>query len=301
MEAGNIYVNRTITGARVAIEPFGGFKLSGTGPKAGGKGYLQAFHNIRFKEDVFGARIAPSDSEGSNDHIILAEASPSLTSARAVKLTDALEEFIDKFELFYQGIYLDRKELIIKYRKWIAKHLTAFQTTQHPNRVIPGQLSYNDFTKQVDHSCFVVYEQRPYLKTLLNVFSALGMGSGVTILARNKKTYNWWIHLHKLLLRADFRADQFKVYFVTENALLDVLKRPDIGVLFVDAQIDRVEKILKVTLVNNQNIKVMTKILTPHDSPSQFDFNRICADYACVRSFSINTMRHGAPLDLSFQ
>lgn len=34
MEAGNIYVNRNITGARVAIEPFGGFKFSGTGPKS---------------------------------------------------------------------------------------------------------------------------------------------------------------------------------------------------------------------------------------------------------------------------
>ena len=31
MESGNIYINRPITGARVGIEPFGGFKLSGTG------------------------------------------------------------------------------------------------------------------------------------------------------------------------------------------------------------------------------------------------------------------------------
>ncbi len=43
MRCGNVYVNRPITGARVAIEPFGGFQLSGTGPKAGGPGYVQAF------------------------------------------------------------------------------------------------------------------------------------------------------------------------------------------------------------------------------------------------------------------
>ena len=41
--AGNVYVNRPITGARVGIEPFGGFALSGTGPKAGGIDYLAAF------------------------------------------------------------------------------------------------------------------------------------------------------------------------------------------------------------------------------------------------------------------
>jgi RHH-type proline utilization regulon transcriptional repressor/proline dehydrogenase/delta 1-pyrroline-5-carboxylate dehydrogenase len=42
-EAGNIYVNRSITGARVGIEPFGGFRLSGTGPKTGSEAYPLAF------------------------------------------------------------------------------------------------------------------------------------------------------------------------------------------------------------------------------------------------------------------
>ena len=46
MECGNLYINRTITGARVGIEPFGGFKLSGTGPKAGSRAYLDAFHVV---------------------------------------------------------------------------------------------------------------------------------------------------------------------------------------------------------------------------------------------------------------
>ncbi len=43
IRAGNIYVNRKITGARVGVEPFGGFQLSGTGPKAGGGDYLLAY------------------------------------------------------------------------------------------------------------------------------------------------------------------------------------------------------------------------------------------------------------------
>ena len=43
IEAGNVYVNRPTTGARVGIEPFGGMKHSGTGPKAGGPDYLWAF------------------------------------------------------------------------------------------------------------------------------------------------------------------------------------------------------------------------------------------------------------------
>ena len=40
IRAGNIYVNRNIVGAVVGVQPFGGDRLSGTGPKAGGPHYL---------------------------------------------------------------------------------------------------------------------------------------------------------------------------------------------------------------------------------------------------------------------
>ena len=40
---GNLYVNRAITGAMVARQPFGGNRLSGTGTKAGGPGYVLQF------------------------------------------------------------------------------------------------------------------------------------------------------------------------------------------------------------------------------------------------------------------
>jgi len=42
-QAGNFYVNRKITGALVGVQPFGGFKLSGTNSKAGGPDYLRLF------------------------------------------------------------------------------------------------------------------------------------------------------------------------------------------------------------------------------------------------------------------
>ncbi|HEY5071266.1 MAG TPA: bifunctional proline dehydrogenase/L-glutamate gamma-semialdehyde dehydrogenase PutA [Caulobacteraceae bacterium] len=40
---GNLYVNRSMIGAVVGVQPFGGEGLSGTGPKAGGPHYLQRF------------------------------------------------------------------------------------------------------------------------------------------------------------------------------------------------------------------------------------------------------------------
>ncbi len=43
MQVGNLYLNRGITGALVERQPFGGFKLSGIGTKAGGPDYLLQF------------------------------------------------------------------------------------------------------------------------------------------------------------------------------------------------------------------------------------------------------------------
>jgi RHH-type proline utilization regulon transcriptional repressor/proline dehydrogenase/delta 1-pyrroline-5-carboxylate dehydrogenase len=49
IEAGNLYINRTITGAIVRRQPFGGTKLSsfGAGSKAGGPNYLREFMHVR--------------------------------------------------------------------------------------------------------------------------------------------------------------------------------------------------------------------------------------------------------------
>jgi RHH-type transcriptional regulator, proline utilization regulon repressor / proline dehydrogenase / delta 1-pyrroline-5-carboxylate dehydrogenase len=43
MLVGNLYLNRGITGAIVERHPFGGFKMSGGGTKAGSRGYLENF------------------------------------------------------------------------------------------------------------------------------------------------------------------------------------------------------------------------------------------------------------------
>ena len=43
LASGNVYVNRNMIGAVVGTQPFGGTRLSGTGPKAGGPNYLRRF------------------------------------------------------------------------------------------------------------------------------------------------------------------------------------------------------------------------------------------------------------------
>ena len=65
---GNLYINRTITGAIVARHPFGGYKMSGGGTKAGGRDYLLNFVFPRVvTENVLRRGFAPVE-EGQEEH-----------------------------------------------------------------------------------------------------------------------------------------------------------------------------------------------------------------------------------------
>lgn len=44
---GNLYINRKITGALVGVQPFGGFRMSGSNAKAGGPDYLRLFMEMK--------------------------------------------------------------------------------------------------------------------------------------------------------------------------------------------------------------------------------------------------------------
>jgi 1-pyrroline-5-carboxylate dehydrogenase len=46
-QVGNLYINRKITGALVGVQPFGGFKMSGSNAKAGGPDYLRLFMEMK--------------------------------------------------------------------------------------------------------------------------------------------------------------------------------------------------------------------------------------------------------------
>lgn len=52
-EVGNLYLNRKITGALVGVQPFGGYKLSGSNAKAGGPDYLRLFMEMKTVSERF--------------------------------------------------------------------------------------------------------------------------------------------------------------------------------------------------------------------------------------------------------
>jgi len=63
-QVGNLYINRKITGAIVGRQPFGGFKMSGIGSKAGGPDYLLQFMEPRtITENTLRRGFAPPEGD----------------------------------------------------------------------------------------------------------------------------------------------------------------------------------------------------------------------------------------------
>jgi RHH-type proline utilization regulon transcriptional repressor/proline dehydrogenase/delta 1-pyrroline-5-carboxylate dehydrogenase len=71
LEAGNVYINRSCTGAIVGRHPFGGFKMSGGGTKAGGEDYLLNFLVPRVvTENISRQGFAPEKSPEYRDEFL---------------------------------------------------------------------------------------------------------------------------------------------------------------------------------------------------------------------------------------
>ena len=62
---GNLYLNRKCTGALVGVHPFGGFNMSGTDSKAGGRDYLLLFLQAKVSAEKIGATTSRKADAGS--------------------------------------------------------------------------------------------------------------------------------------------------------------------------------------------------------------------------------------------
>ena len=77
IEAGNVYINRSCTGAVVGRHPFGGFKMSGGGTKAGGADYLLQFLLPRVvTENITRHGFAPEETPEYRDEFLWPKTEP---------------------------------------------------------------------------------------------------------------------------------------------------------------------------------------------------------------------------------
>ena len=86
LEAGNVYVNRSCTGAVVGRHPFGGFKMSGGGTKAGGGDYLLQFLLPRIvTENIMRHGFAPEETPRYREEFLVRRAGSTAVKEKAAR------------------------------------------------------------------------------------------------------------------------------------------------------------------------------------------------------------------------
>lgn len=291
---GNIYINRPITGARVGIEPFGGFKLSGTGPKAGGHDYMKSFY---VKLNLEHENRSSIFEKGSSYTPKLSRPSGLALKNRLERVEKSFEEIINNFGPLFPGIFGNDKEKILNIKEWLNTDYQVLLNNGRDNHKIPGQISFSKFDFSKSRTLYFATTDRPNIDCFLYFLMALAVGSGVTILTTNQKSYVWWQYLIDIVIKCGISRANVDCFFSDDESIKKM--RLDIVDMFiVDTDKQGLEKIVD-KIEKSVGAKKMAKIITPFETAYEDDINELFFQFTNERSFAINTMRHGAPMELN--
>lgn len=299
--AGNIYINRPNTGARVAIEPFGGFKLSGTGPKAGGRSYLKSFLNTKSKHllqlEEQHEFVTGSQFMFYNPHP-LKQALP-----KRVKIVSSfLKHILTRYEAIFGEISEVNKDKVKDFTYWIDKNYESFFNRKLLNHYTPGQQNFDLNNLGSNTFLLCAYSRTPSLKCLLYFSSALLSGSGVLIMCRTNEAYSFWYQIVDILRGLGVKKDNVDIYLSNVENLHLACASNVFEFQYIDANLDTTRVVLEKSLVDGVTSgSYLKKILTNLECRNDDDFESICNDLLKTRSFAVNVMRHGAPLELQFE
>lgn len=292
--AGNIYINRPNTGARVAIEPFGGFKMSGTGPKAGSNAYLYPFHRLE-KAQV--KEIKKSDVVHSLP-FSMARVSKITWENREAKITEYLNTVINRYEIYFSAINEKGKDYLSNLVEYINEGKAKLEEREFPNRSIPGQINFDRRNLQLGAGIVLLGEDRIKLERFVSVLFNVLIGNGVNVICTTEKGYKAWsqiIHLAHIHGVSPFNLSCSKM---SEDKVKETLEKEEYDFLYLDGAIDKREEYKKIALAN-PSTDSLKRIFISGEWEDLEDFDQYIYRFTLARSFAINVMRHGAPLELT--
>jgi RHH-type transcriptional regulator, proline utilization regulon repressor / proline dehydrogenase / delta 1-pyrroline-5-carboxylate dehydrogenase len=309
IEAGNIYINRSCTGARVAIEPFGGFKNSGTGPKAGGVDYLHTIrcHSFLAEEglilDKFVKKNELTLNTGFKDKISeivineLPKKSELAEMNRLIKFNNAINYFLEIYENIHLGTQEEKKSEIKKLRKYLNLNMHNYTHDKHINKNIPGQKSYSINNMKKNFGLIISKDPFENNEILNYFFSAVSLGVGVTIFCLNDKSLKFWEKTLECFYQGGFSDRNLKAYPVDNMERFVSVKEWEF--ILHDSNIDDFVMALKIYFNKSKLEKYLPKVLEDHTNLMS-DYEKYLRFFCNQRSFAENLMRHGAPLDVNY-
>ena len=278
MESGNIYVNRNITGARVAVEPFGGFKFSGTGPKAGHPSYVRAFYRNRVEKIVSGGRKNKGGQVRDADFKLCSPNGAVRSAGNFDKIPENREDWLPA--------------------PW-REGFEAALSGRRDNLKIPGQLSYNDWTlKNVSVLLVSASEKDISQAAILQVVAAASMGAGITLACLAPDTYRKWRDLAECFHRTGRAKSSINAFLTSESVVRERVKDEALSVILLEGDREFVQSMVGHIHSGSGGSGIKT-VLTSVDAPLvPQELDSLLEKFTRLRSFAVNTIRYGAPFEL---
>ncbi len=279
VEAGNIYVNRPITGARVGVEPFGGYKASGTGPKAGGEGYLWAFL-ARQSAPTAGLGPPAADESGlEGDLEAWTEGSP----RRAAIVRAALERTAKDRGWAAAANYAER---LIEESVALERPIDTIS--------MPGQRTFLTRSTPLGVGIVAVGSGLDRDEMIAAIIAPLLAGNGVAVVgaAVGSEAAELVASLHGA------GVSQASLKAVSADSI-ESAPTPNGGWGFALACCDMTSaaELFRLVSRNDEGLPLLPKLLSLHDLPPVGD-PRLLHRFVHEKTVAIRTLRHGA--DLSY-
>ena len=283
LDVGNIYINRSNTGARVGIEPFGGFKMSGTGPKAGSSDYIKRFNYPK----SFTIYTEQSRLTGVNTSHIDVMSSGLSEMKKNETIKNCLEKLIAEFEVYFQIVKEEQKKKLYKLLKAISSNKFYLEKREFPNVRIPGQISYSKKARPLGLGVVVDYNEKLSIELVLDVFVNLLVGNGLIINAQNESVFKAWESLLNLLYKNGVSI--YNISLIKMKS--DVPSETSFDFIISSHRLNE-------DFYNLIQSKGENKLIKIFYSGRYFTFDERIDAFTHTQAYAINTMRHGAPLDL---
>ena len=310
--AGNIYVNRRITGARVGIEPFGGFQLSGTGPKTGGEEYVLAFMTRRQEyRSVIPVDVAAVDQEPGGsagfifpdslrpwDWVSVIERQVCLTAALETISRDdsGLTDVLGQWKGVGPGESALLADRMIDVSRKVLAAVSEIAQAQLTVK-IPGQTNYLRWDTPRGIGLAAVDDGAGPAELAALLFGALLAGNGVMV-SSGPRSYPAAQLMIDSLIACGVPTDA--VYLAPRGISPEVLAAGPISFAGISLGQDATRAVYRVLGVTNENsgqrwLKALISLNESHQ-PGEAGFLRL---FAHPRTIAVQTLRHGADLELT--
>jgi len=301
---GNLYINRPITGARVAVEPFGGFRMSGTGPKAGGSEYLAAFYDttvatpdaldaqtVALLAELAGrALVSPGPAPASAGSPAPAWQADAAALERGRLLAVPLQRSL--VDLPHHLLQRDAAREASAVAAVAVSELASWRDGADRNRQVPGQDSFNRWSLPRGPAVVLAGSRSISGHAAAHAVAALCAGNPVQILACSAQAEAAWKDLAAYL-----DVDALAVVRVHSAIdLTDALMQPVIATVIFDGSGAAWAAILPLASAIPAGQQHLRRLLAAGTGP--FAARERLRSHLHCRSFAVHTMRHGAPLTL---